>query len=152
VAPNRPWRDAWIAAAVLGGCLPPDEPVKKPAPVDELVHAWRVAAHVSGAAPALTAGEAEGFHGRTIEVSATGYVSPWQGTCEDAGRTKRKRIFADVATEIGIPPTTFGFPASVTEYRLSCNDHGNPPPLLIWVAGDKAITCFNDVCFLLKVS
>ncbi len=142
----------------LAGCLPPDEPVNKPAPVavDALLHTWVVADHILGKGAALSPTEAEGFHGRSVEITTTGYTSPWQGTCEDAGRTRRQRSLGEVFDELEMSAsaegeaTSFGLTITVTEYRLSCNDRRRPPPLLVFVASGKAMTCFNGVCFLLK--
>lgn len=153
---------AW-SLCLLGfgaGCLPPDEPAKKPTPVNvdaqNLIHTWIVSDHILGKGASVTPAEAEGFHGRTIEISAEGYTSPWQGTCEEASRTKRPRKLAEVIDELEMSPsaegeaTSFGLTTSVLEYRLSCNDRRKPPPLLVFVSSGKAMTCFNGVCYLMK--
>ncbi len=159
MAPSRLWRELLIGLSVVGfvaGCLPPDEPAKKPVAVDELVHTWIVADHIIGKGSSLSPAEAGGFHGRTIEVTATGYTSPWQGTCEDASRTTRKRALGEVVDELEVSPsaegeaTAFGLSAAVTEYRLICKDRRTAPPLLIYTSSGKAMTCFNAVCYLMK--
>lgn len=138
------------------GCLPPDEPAKKPKAPDPLVHTWIVAEHILGKGSSITPAEAAGFHGRTIEVTPTGYTSPWQGSCDEASRTTRQRGLGEVVSELEISPsaegeaTAFGLTSSVMEYRLLCNDRGKPPPLLIYTSNGKAMTCFNAVCYLLK--
>ncbi len=147
-----------MIVCVVAGCLPPDESVKKPAPVapDALVHTWIVADHILGKGASLSPSEAEGFHGRTVEVTVAGYTSPWQGTCEEAGRTRRQRTLGEVIDELEMSPsaegeaTSFGLTSKVTEYRLSCNDRRRPPPLMVFVSSGKAMTCFNGVCFLMK--
>jgi hypothetical protein len=159
VVPSRPWPELLIAG-VLAGCLPPDEPPKKPAPVNvdaqNLVHTWIVADHILGKGAAITPDEALGFHGRTIDITAIGYTSPWQGTCEEASRTKRPRTLLEVIDELEISPsaegeaTSFGLTSSVLEYRLTCNDRRKPPPLIVFVSSGKAMTCFNGVCYLMK--
>jgi len=141
---------------MAAGCLPPDEPAKKPKPVDDLVHTWIVADHIIGKGSSLSPAEAGGFHGRTIEVTPVGYTSPWQGSCEEASRTTRKRPLAEVLDELEVSPsaegeaTAFGLVSAVTEYRLICKARSTAPPLLIYVSNGKAMTCFNAVCYLLK--
>ena len=141
----------------VAGCLPPDEPAKKPKAGDDLVHTWIVADHIVGKGSSLTPAEATGFHGRTIEVTRTGYTTPWQGSCEEASRTTRKRTLAEVVDELEVSSsavgetTAFGMTAALVEYRLACNDRGRkPPPLLIYTSNGKAMTCFNAVCYLMK--
>jgi len=139
-------------AAIGGGCLPPDDPVKKPAAPDELIHTWTVGAHVMARTASLTEVEAESFRGRTIAISASGYVSPWQGTCDEAGRTKRTRPLGDVVADEELSSNATGLPAQVTEYRLTCNDRHNPLPLVMYVAGGRAVSCFNGVCYLMTAN
>lgn len=141
---------------MASGCLPPDEPAKKPVPGDELIHTWIVAGHILGKGAAVTPAEAEAFHGRTIQIAGGGYVSPWQGTCDDAGRSKRVRTLAEVIGELEMSPaaegeaTSFGMTNTVNEYRLACNDRRKPPPLTMYVSAGKAMTCFNGACYLMK--
>lgn len=155
MVPSRLWRELLILSLVAG-CLPPDKPAKKPAPVDELVHTWIVGEHIIGKGSSLTPAEATGFHGRTIEVTPTGYTSPWQGACEEASRTTRKRTLGEVVDELEVSPsaegeaTAFGLTSAVTEYRLICNGRRTAPPLLIYTSNGKAMTCFNAVCYLMK--
>jgi hypothetical protein len=142
--------------SLVPGCLPPDEPAKKPKPVDDLVHTWIVADHILGKGSSLTPAEAVGFHGRTIEITLTGYTSPWQGSCDEASRTTRKRTLTEVVDALEISPsaegeaTAFGLTTALTEYRLACNDQKKPPPLLVYTSNGKAMTCFNAVCYLMK--
>lgn len=158
MAQSRPWRELLILSS-LAGCLPPDEPAKKPhvdVDTQNLVHTWIVADHILGKGASITPSEAEGFHGRTIEITAIGYTSPWQGTCEEASRTKRVRGLTEVIDELEMSPsasgeaTAFGLTTSVVEYRLLCNDRKKPPPLLVYISAGKAMTCFNGVCYLMK--
>ncbi|MBA3458538.1 MAG: hypothetical protein H0T46_01145 [Deltaproteobacteria bacterium] len=159
MAPSLLWRELLIASLAVG-CLPPDEPAKKPAQVDAdaqaLVRTWIVADHILGKGSSITPAEATGFNGRTIEITPLGYVSPWQGSCEEAGRTKRTRPLIEVISELEISPsaegeaTSFGLGAKVIEFRLSCTDRKHPPPLTLFVSNNKAMTCFNGVCYLMK--
>jgi hypothetical protein len=159
VVPSLLWRELLIAS-LLVGCLPPDEAAKKPTTPDAdalaLIRTWIVADHILGKGSSITPAEATGFNGRTIEITKLGYVSPWQGSCEEAGRTKRTRPLIEVIGELEISPsaegeaTSFGLGAKVIEFRLSCTDRKRPPPLTVFVSNNKAMTCFNGVCYLLK--
>ncbi|MBL9015235.1 MAG: hypothetical protein JNL83_13715 [Myxococcales bacterium] len=148
---------------LVAACLPPDDKVAKPVvPVDPdvaaLVHTWVVADHIVGASSAITASEAASFRGRHIEISRMGYVSPWQGTCEEAGRTKRTRSLGEIIGELDMSSsaaseaTAFGLADPVVEYRLSCTDRKRPPPLTVFVSHGRAMTCYGGVCFLMKSS
>jgi hypothetical protein len=142
--------------------LPPDEGAAKPVRVDPdvaaLVHTWVVADHIVGKDSALSSTEADSFRGRHIEISPMGYVSPWQGTCEEAGRTKRTRSLGEVIGEQEMSPSAattanaFGLVDPVVEYRLSCTDKKRPPPLTVFVSKGRAMTCYSGVCFLMKAS
>jgi len=161
VGPRHPWREL-LFAGLLAGCLPPDGAAKKPAAAVDadaaLIKTWVVADHILGRDISITRDEAEAFHGRRIEITKMGYVSPWQGTCEEAGHTRRTRMLAEVIGEVEAPPSAareveaFGLTANITEYRLSCTDARHPPPLTMFVSNDHAMTCFNGVCYLLKPS
>lgn len=147
---------------LAGGCLPPDEKAARPVPVDPdvaaLVHTWVVADHIVGTGAAITAAEAASFRGRHIEISRLGYVSPWQGTCEEAGRTKRTRSLGEIIGELDMSSSAaseasaFGLSDPVIEYRLSCTDRRRPPPLTVFISHGKAMTCYGGVCFLMKAS
>ncbi len=152
----------FVLLALVAGCLPPDEKVAKPVPVDRdvdaLVHTWIVADHIVGNASALSSSDAESFRGRHIEISTLGYVSPWQGTCEEAGRTKRTRSLGEVIGELDMSPSAsreasaFGLVDPLVEYRLSCTDRKKPPPFTLFVSKGRAMTCYGGVCFLMKSS
>lgn len=147
---------------LVAACLPPDEKVARPVPVDPdvaaLVHTWVVADHIVGSTSALSSSDAESFRGRRIEISTAGYISPWQGTCEEAGRTKRTRSLGDVIGELEMSPSAgreasaFGLADPLVEYRLSCTDRKRPPPFTLFVSKGRAMTCYSGVCFLLKSS
>jgi hypothetical protein len=62
---------------------------------------------------------------RTLAVRATGYTTPWHGTCEESARVCRERVLADVAVELGVDrarAATLGLADSLFEYKLSCAD------------------------------
>jgi hypothetical protein len=147
-----------LCLVVLAACLPPDQaPVAPVAPDPDLaaiVHTWQIAGHVLGTSPTLGESDATAFDGRTIEVSATGYTSPWQGTCSDAARSKRQRPLADITTESELTGSararlaSSGFASPVTEYRITCSDR-RALPLVLVVKGDHAFTCWGGICYLL---
>ena len=152
----------FVLLALLAGCLPPDDKVAKPVPVDAdvaaLVHTWVVADHIVGNGSSLSGAEAASFRGRHIEISGAGYISPWQGTCEEAGRTKRTRSLGEVIGELDMAPSAageasaFGLADPLVEYRLLCTDRKRPPPLTVFISHGKAMTCYSGVCFLMKSS
>lgn len=159
MVPRHLWRDIALACAFIlsTACLPPDDPKKPAAPADELARTWVIADHILSKGSSMSPADAEGFHGRTIQVSAAGYVSPWQGTCEEAGRTRRDRSLSEVIDELEMSPSAqgeargFGMKDMLVEYRLSCTDGGRkPPPLTVYISAGKAMTCFNGVCYLMK--
>ena len=148
-----------VVVVSIGACgwLPADAPPKKPVTVDAdataLVHTWIVADHFLVKGSSVSDEDARGFHGRTIEITATGFMTPWQGTCEDAGRTRRIRPVGEF--EMGPQAhgeiTGFGLGEALREYRFSCNDPGRrPPPLTIYVSNERAMTCFGGACYLMK--
>jgi hypothetical protein len=144
---------------VFAGCLPPDSPPPKAAaPPDPdlavIAHAWRISGHVLGTRPTLGDRDASALDGRTIDISSTGYVSPWQGTCDDAGRSKRERVLSEVAIENDLSAqgraelAGRGFGKPLVEFRLTCSN-ARSPPLTLYVAGASAFTCWSGVCYVL---
>ncbi|HEX7842611.1 MAG TPA: hypothetical protein VF469_34295 [Kofleriaceae bacterium] len=147
-----------VAVAVLlaGGCgwLPPDSPPVPPAPPDPdapLLHTWTITGHVLGQRALISETDAAGFHDRTIAVTAGGYTSPWSGSCSDARRGHQPRTLAEVAAEhdiAGNRAATLGLTEPVVAYQLLCATN-RTPPLLLYVAGPHAVTCWSGVCYLL---
>jgi hypothetical protein len=157
VAPNH--RYPGLLVLVLAGCgwLPPDSPPEKPAPPDPdaaLYHDWKITEHVLGPRALIAETDAAAFHGRTVAISATGYASPWSGSCDDAHHEKTPRAVADVADEHKLArdrAAGLGLPDPVLEYRLICgrSGTGRTPPLTVYYGGDRALTCWSGVCYLL---
>ena len=152
----------WLAVVVGGGgCGASKAPAKQAtiaetAPeADVLERTWIVDKHVMVKGSSLDLADANGFHGRTIEVTDNGFVSPWQGTCADASRTLERRRLSAVAAELGIKAADlpvlgkFGLEDEVAEFRLQCNDRESPPPFLIYVSNNKAMACNRGACYLL---
>lgn len=149
-----------VLALGVAGCLPPDTPPApaKPA-VDpelaELAHPWRVTGHVIGTKTTMSEQDAEGMRGRTVEIGATGYATPWHGTCESVKRTRATASLVEVTADVDVSPDgrarlkQFGLATELTEYRLACAD-AKVPPLTIWLTGPRAMTCFGGVCYLLE--
>jgi hypothetical protein len=118
-------------------------------------HTWLVENHILAASSTLTEGDAILMHGRKVDITPTSYRSPFQGSCDGATVQQRTRTFDDVAAEVdlsGDRRTTaknFGMTATVTEYRMNCNANNRTPPLVLFVAGKRAMTCFSGVCYLM---
>jgi hypothetical protein len=152
-------RVPFVAVLLVANCLPPDQPAQKPAPAaDETVsfaHTWLVENHIVAATSTLTEGDAILMHGRKVDITPTSYRSPFQGSCDGATVQQRTRTFDDVAAEVdlsGDRRTTaknFGLTATVAEYRMTCNANNRTPPLVLFVAGKRAMTCFSGVCYLM---
>jgi hypothetical protein len=148
-----------VGVAGCGAKAKPAAPVPtaaETAPEAEvLVRTWIVVKHVMVKGSSLDASDAKGFYGRTIEITPKGFVSPWQGTCEAASRTLERRELAAVLAELGVKAPDqdviekFGFDGQVAEFRLQCNDRESPPPFLVYVSNDKAMTCNRGACYLL---
>jgi hypothetical protein len=149
-------RSLFTLALAAGGCLPPD-PVPPTPAVDpetaELVHAWRVDAHLLARNASLTDADAASQHGREVSVSRAGYTTPWHGTCEESGRARRQRPLAEVAAELLLERPrvlALGLTDPLVEYRLSCLDPIRPAPVLtVYVARARALTCHGGACYVL---
>ncbi|MGN6110442.1 MAG: hypothetical protein ACTHU0_35390 [Kofleriaceae bacterium] len=116
---------------------------------------WKIASHVISTTSSLTHEDARGMYYRAVEVGA-GYTTPWHGHCEHAGRQRRARVLADVTTELGVSSpdrataVKFGLGPDLVEYRLMCADPARSlPPLVIYVDGDRGMTCYGGICYLL---
>jgi hypothetical protein len=144
---------------MLGACgwLPPDGPPPAaprsppPDPDAGLFHAWRVADHVLGPRALISDADGAGFHDRSVAVTATSYVSPWSGSCDDARREKQPRALAEVAAAHELDPrgaARLGLAGPIVEYRLLCTTN-RTPSLTLYVAGLRAATCWSGVCYLL---
>ena len=141
------------------GWLPPDSPPQKPTPIDPdvkaLAHVWIVENHVLASNAIIGEADARAMHGRKVEVTATGYNTPFSGACDDSGRQRRDRVFADLLAELNLSgeargtAVRFGFGDPVTEYKLSCTGNRHVVPFTIYISGDRALTCFGGGCYLL---
>ena len=136
------------------------KPVKPPPPPDEpaevsFVHPWVVENHILGGNATMTEGDASLMHGRKLEITASSYRSPFQGSCASSTTDQRMRSFDDVAAEVDLAGERrdtarhFGMTTTVTEYRLSCASSTRTPSLVLFVAGKRAMTCFSGICYLL---
>ena len=146
-----------LALAASGcGWLPADAPPRRPTAdpdVAAIVHTWRVDAHLLASRTTMSDADAARIHGRTVAVGATGYTTPWHGTCEESGRIRRERPLAEVAAELQIDrarTAALGIADPVFEYKLSCADlEKRAPSLTLYVAASRALTCFGGVCYVL---
>ena len=147
---------------VLASCgwLPADpQPPKPVEKVDEdrarLSHTWTIANHLVGKQSTVSEADARELHGRTIAID-NGYTAPWQGSCEEAARVKRQRVLADVIADHDLDAQhrkqarEFGLTDPLVEYQLSCAGTNRVPPLVMFVAGPRALTCFGGTCYLLQ--
>jgi hypothetical protein len=144
--------------AVSCNWLPPDSKPQPPAPTDRdlaaLAHVWIVENHVLAGNAAIGHDDALKMHGRKVELTATSYTTPF-GSCEDASREKRERVFADLLARLDLSGESrgtairFGFGDPITEYKLSCAGNRHTVPVTIYISGDRAMTCFGGACYLL---
>ena len=153
-------RHAWLLA--LAGCswLPADSPAKKPKPADpqvaELAHEWIVANHVLADHATISDADARENDGRKVVITPTSYTSMFTGSCDESARQKTERVFADLLVELELSGEArdtaihFGFGDPVVEYRLTCPGNAKAVPLVIDVSGNRAMTCFGGVCYLLS--
>jgi len=147
---------ALIALALASsGCpaaAPPQGPAADPETA-ELVHAWRVDAHLLGKHTSLTDADAAAHHGHAVSITRSSYTSPWHGTCEEYGQMRRERPLAEVAAELGIARArvlALGFVDPLAEHRLSCVDvEHRATALTLYVSKARALTCFAGVCYVL---
>jgi hypothetical protein len=152
-------RSALVLLVASCGWLPADTPAKKPAARDPqlaaLAHTWIVENHVLSGNSPLTDADARDNDGRKVEITATSYRSPFTGACDDAARTHRDRVFADLLAELDLAgdarqtAINFGFGDPISEYRMSCPGNPRALPLVIYVSGNRAMTCFGGACYLL---
>lgn len=157
VGPPRCCRVLLVIA--LAGCswLPPDSPPARPVPPDPdaaLLGGWTITGHVLGPRALISAYDAAAFHGRPVAISATGYASPWSGSCDDATRQHQPRTLAEIVAELELDRdrgADLGLADPVVEYRLACGigGTGRAPPLTCYVSGAHALTCWSGVCYTL---
>ena len=153
-----------VALTACGGqAKPVDEPAANKDPeLAALATGWTIENHIITPKSDLSDADAADWHGRAVAVSVrAGYQTPFQGNCRDASYTKRRRSLNDVALDEDLAgdsrhiPERFGLPSSVMEFKFICRDtkeDGRPaliPILTIYQAGDRAMTCFSGVCYLL---
>ena len=153
-----PTRRCELLIAILGGCLPPDSPPPVKPTIDPdvaaLVHDWKVTGHEVGTKTSMSDQDATGYHGRAITITETGYTTPWHGTCEQAKRARAANTLVEVTADVDVSPDgrtrlrQFGLAKDLTEYTLTCALR-TVPPLTVWLTGDRAMTCFGGVCYLL---
>ena len=140
-----------VLAAACGAPPPPAAPAR-PTDDDVLVHAWKVSAHVLGAAATVSDADADGFTGRAIAITTAGYATPWHGTCETATRERRDKTLAEVAAALHVDRerlAALGLGSAVVEFRLACADNARAPELTLWIAGERALTCYAGACYVL---
>ena len=152
----------FVLIGLLTGCgwLPSDSPAAPKAPLPDpdvtaITHAWKVDRHVLGIRTTMSEQDAIALHGRTVMLTSTGYTTPWHGTCEEAKRVKSTTTLVEVTADVDVSPDgrarlkEFGLAKELTEYTLTCIVT-KAPPLTIWLSGNRAMTCFGGVCYLMS--
>jgi hypothetical protein len=143
------------ALLLLAGCLPPD-PVaggttpKADADLAALAHRWTIVDHVLGDGAQTSDADARALTGRVVEITADGFVTPWHGHCDDAGRQHRGRTLGEVVADEHLPHAPPDLAGELVEYRLSCTINQRVPTFVIYVAGERALTCWSHACYLLR--
>lgn len=136
---------------VVAACASASEPVSPAPAVDPIVGHWTIVDHVLS--PNAEIGENDAFtlHDRVVEITAGGYTTPWHGTCGEAGRQLAPQLVSDIEKihELGPVGQHFKLQPDVVEYVLTCVDNKRTPPLTIYLAGDRTMTCWNGACYLL---
>lgn len=146
------WRCAWLV--VLAAC--PPEPVAPRPTVDPSIATWLVAGHEMARRGPLGEDDALATYGREVVITASGYTTPWHGTCEDAKREHGPASLVEVTADVEVTPEgrarlkQFGLGTDPLEVRLTCQGRTTAPPLTIWITGNRAMTCFGGICFLLS--
>lgn len=155
MVPKHRCRELALLASLSTSCgwLPPDSPATRPTadPDADLLHTWTITDHVLGPHALISDYDAAGFHGRTIAITATGYSSPWSGSCNEAARERARRPLSDVTAEHDLArdrALRLGLVDPLIEYRLTCG-LGRTLPLTFYVGGAHALTCWSGVCYLL---
>jgi hypothetical protein len=152
-------RSSLLLVLLLSACPKPATPTKPPPPPDDpdaeiVAHTWLVVDHLRVKGASIAEEDANGFHGRTIVILPNGFGSPWQAACEGAKREKRTREMSELFDELEIADggatkaASFGMTSDILEFRMTCGERGIP--LIIWVGGKHAMTCFSGACYLLK--
>jgi len=149
-----PLRELVLTVVVASGCswLPPDAPPPRPLPPDpdaSLFHDWTIAGHVLGARALISDLDSAAFHDRKVSITSAGYASPWSGNCTEARRDKQPRLLAEITAAHSLGAASdLGLSEPIAEYLLVCLA-GRTPPLTIYVAGSRALTCWSGVCYRL---
>lgn len=141
---------SWLIIA--GSCAPPAPPVAPTVDPDTAAfHDWKITDHVLGDEALISELDAAGFHGRAVVVAPTSYSSPWTGSCDDPHRSLAPRPLAEIARRYHVADLALREP--ITEFHLTCgptDGSSRVPPLSLFVAGDRAATCWSGVCYLLS--
>ena len=138
---------------LLAGC--PEEtasPVAAPKPDDPIAHGWKVSGHVLAPGTMLTDTDADALVGRAVDITATGYTTPWHGTCESATREHRVKALAEVTASLKVDRDAvkaLGLADPLDEYRLTCTDNTRAPAFVLWLSGSHALTCWSGACYAL---
>lgn len=158
-----------VALALLAACGESAPPaVEKPAPkadvVEEsedpdvrmLAHTWIIETHMLVKGASVTSEDAEAFHGRTFVITEAGYTTPFQPPCDRAAWKKSSRQLNELVKELTVTGNgaskgaEAGLTSDLIEFRLTCTDRGDPPPVIIWIGGAHAMSCYSGACYVMK--
>jgi len=146
-----------VVVVALAGC-PPNEPIMPHGAASaggaapSVDYTWKIIGHVLTPDASIDERDATAWNGREIAVTKTSYASPFQGTCEAAGRVRRNRSLEEVVAEVNAPRSVvadFALADPIVEFRLTCRDRGKPS-LAMYVGAERALTCFGGVCYVLR--
>ncbi len=147
----------WVVVLLPLAACPPQPAAVATTPaaaaaVPGIDYTWKITGHVMLPSATIDERDAVSWNGREITVTKSTYASPFQGTCEQAGRVRRNRELEDVIVELSAPrsiATDYNLQSPVVEYRLTCRQRERPP-LAMYVTTDRAMTCFSGVCYFLR--
>lgn len=137
-------------------------PKSEPAPqsndpdVRMLAHTWIIEEHMLVKGASVTDEDARSFHGRTFVITETGYTTPFHPPCDRASWQKSPRNLNDLVKELLVvgrgatKAAEAGLTSDLIEFRLTCTDRGKPPPVLLWIGGSHAMSCYAGACYVMK--
>lgn len=171
-----------VAAVLLSACIPmknlgplsssttPSEPsqgaggrvVAEPSEASEasepesIAERWKVDFSHATAKQSISGTASMKFSGDPVSI-ASGYVTPWHGSCATASRSERAQPIADAIADRGAQlegPTRMRFGAGAARVvTLTCADGTTPAlELVIGNLGNFAMTCIADVCHTLEAN
>ncbi|CAN5904915.1 hypothetical protein BH11MYX2_BH11MYX2_04120 [soil metagenome] len=134
----------------------PAEPISTDPDVQALAHTWIIDSHFLVKGSPITEKNAAEYDGRTLVISEEGYTSPFHPPCDHAAWKKSPRELSDLANELQLGDRAAanaaeaGLTSDLVEFRMTCTGRGKPPPVIVWLGGRVAMTCFGGACYMMK--